>query len=85
MGYIKIYKIVVLIDFGSTCNFFQKNWLTNYTIVYMLAIIFKLWWPMEILYPMGKCCNVKPTMGDYQFMTYMFTLSLGRTHVALGV
>jgi hypothetical protein len=78
--------VVVLIDSGSTHNFFHRR------IVDEIHLFVRPISNFQILIANGgtiKCGvfyeNVKLQMGDYDLKTHMFSISMGGCDIVLGV
>ena len=85
-GYIKNYKVVVLVDSGSTHNFIHKKVIEGtHCYVHPMSnfqIMIANGGPIKCG---GGCENVKLQLGEYHLKTHMFVIDTGGCDIVLGV
>ena len=85
-GYIKIHKVVVLVNNGRTHNSIHKK-VVEETHCYVHPMSnFQIMIANGGMIPCGGCCeNVRLQLGDYHLKTHMFSIDMGRYDIVLVV
>jgi hypothetical protein len=86
VGYIKKQKVIVLIDSGSTHNFIDKILAKNLNcFVYPVTNFQVLVANGGSIDCVGKCHNIKLSMGEYNLEIPMYAIPIGGVDVVLGI
>ena len=86
LGYIKLHKVVVLVDDGSTHNFIHKKIVDETHYYVHLVSNFQIMIANGGMMPCwGRCENVRLKLGDYHHKTHMFAIDMGGCDIVLRV
>jgi hypothetical protein len=85
IGYIKHWKIIILVDIGSTHNFVHRH-IGHETHCYIHVINnFQIMISNGGSMKCGGCCeNVHLHIGDYHLKSHMFSIDMGSCDIVLG-
>jgi hypothetical protein len=85
IGYIKHWKVKILVDSGNTHNFIHR-YIAQETHYYIHAVNnFQIMIANGGSMKRGGCCeNVRLQIGDYHFKSHMFSIDMGGCDIFLG-
>ena len=86
IGYIKHWKVIILVDSGSTHNFIHRC-ITQETHCYIRVVNnFQIMIANGGSMKCGGCFeNVRLQIGDYHIKSHMFSIDMGGCDIVLGV
>jgi hypothetical protein len=85
IGYIKHWKVIILVDSGSTHNFIHRH-IAQETHFYIHVVNnFQIMIANGGSMKCGGCCeNVRLQIGDYHLKSHMFSIDMGGCDIVLG-
>jgi hypothetical protein len=85
ISYIKHWKVIILVDSGSTHNFIHRH-IAKETHCYIHAVNnFQIMIANGGSMKCGGCCeNVRLQIGDYHLKSHMFSIDMGGCDIVLG-